>query len=63
LDKPVNGGHKYRDLNFHGGGMEANLTTVIGEGILLAKSKELKTRCNLIEYSEEGYGSKRMFYQ
>jgi hypothetical protein len=27
--------------------------------IIVAKSKEVKTGCNLAEYSKEGYGSKR----
>jgi hypothetical protein len=30
--------------------------------IILAKSKEVKTGCNLAESSKEGYGSKRVVW-
>jgi hypothetical protein len=33
--------------------------TLLCKKITVAKSKEVKTRCNLAESSKEGYGSKR----
>jgi hypothetical protein len=33
--------------------------TLLCKRIIVAKSKEVKTRCSLAESSKEGYGSKR----
>jgi hypothetical protein len=35
------------------------MTTLVCKRIVVAKSKELKTGCNLAECSKEGHGSKR----
>jgi hypothetical protein len=40
-----------------GWGLDARLTTLLCKKIV-TKSKDVKTRFNLAEYSEEGYGSK-----
>jgi hypothetical protein len=41
-----------------GWGLDARLTTLPVQKIIVAKSKEVKTICNLAEFSKEGYGSK-----
>jgi hypothetical protein len=38
--------------------LEAKLTTLLCEKIIVAKSKEVEIRLNLSESSKEGYGSK-----
>jgi hypothetical protein len=38
--------------------LEARLTTLLYKRILVAKSEEVKTRLNPVEFSKEGYGSK-----
>jgi hypothetical protein len=44
-------------------GLDARLTTLLCKKSIVAKSKELKTGCNLAESSKDGYGSKRAFYE
>jgi hypothetical protein len=39
--------------------LDARPTTLPCKQIIVAKSKEVKTGCNLAESSKEGYGSKR----
>jgi hypothetical protein len=39
--------------------LDARLPTLFCKRIIVAKSKEVKTGCNLAEFSKEGYGSKR----
>jgi hypothetical protein len=55
---PITGGHKYRDLVLQVGDFDARLTTSFCKKIIVVKSKEVKTRCNLAESSKEGFGSK-----
>jgi hypothetical protein len=38
--------------------LDSRLTNLISETITVAKSKEVKTRSNLVQSSKEGYGSK-----
>jgi hypothetical protein len=38
--------------------LDARLTTLLCKQIIVAKSKEVKTGCNLAESSRQGYGSK-----
>jgi hypothetical protein len=38
--------------------LDARLTTLLRKIIIVAKSKEVKTGSNLVEFSKEGYGSK-----
>jgi hypothetical protein len=49
----VTGGHKYRDL-----GLDARLMTLLCTNTV-ARSKVVKTGCNLAESSKESYGSRR----
>jgi hypothetical protein len=39
--------------------LDPKLATLLCKKIIVAKSKEVKTGCNLAESSKEGYGSKR----
>jgi hypothetical protein len=39
--------------------LDAKLTTLLYIKIIVTKSKEVKTGCNLAEICTEGYGSKR----
>jgi hypothetical protein len=39
--------------------LDAGLTTLLCYKIVVAKSKEVKTGCNLSESNKEGYGSKK----
>jgi hypothetical protein len=39
--------------------LDARLTTFLRKLIAVAKSKEVKTGCNLAESSKKGHGSKR----
>jgi hypothetical protein len=52
-------GHKYKELVLQVGGLNARLTTLLCKKIIVAKSKEVKTRSNLAELFKKGYGSKR----
>jgi hypothetical protein len=45
-----------------GAGRKARLTTFLCKNMIVAKNKQVKTGCNLAEYSEEGYGSKRAVF-
>jgi hypothetical protein len=38
--------------------LEARLTTLLCKRIIVARFKQMKTGCNLAEFSKEGYGSK-----
>jgi hypothetical protein len=38
--------------------LDARLTTLFCKTVIVAKSKEVKTGCNLTEISREGYDSK-----
>jgi hypothetical protein len=40
--------------------LDARLTTLLCKEIIVAKSKETNTGCNVAESSEEGYSSKRV---
>jgi hypothetical protein len=40
------------------GGLDARLTTLLCKKKIVAKSKEVKSGCNLAESSKKGYGSK-----
>jgi hypothetical protein len=42
--------------------LEAKLTTLLCKTIIVAKSKEVKTGCNLTESSKERYGSKKAVF-
>jgi hypothetical protein len=39
--------------------LDMRLMTLLCKKIIVAKSGELKTECNLAEFSKEGYGSKK----
>jgi hypothetical protein len=41
-------------------GLGASLTTLFHKEIIVEKSKEVKTGCNLADSSKEGYGPKRV---
>jgi hypothetical protein len=47
MGHPVTGGHKYRDLVLQVGGLDTRLTTLLSKRIIVEKSKEVKTGCNL----------------
>jgi hypothetical protein len=42
--------------------LDARLTTLLCKKIIVAKSKEVKTRSNLAESSKEGHDSKRAVF-
>jgi hypothetical protein len=42
--------------------LDASLTALLCKKITVAKSKEVKTACNLAKSSKESYGSKRAVF-
>jgi hypothetical protein len=52
-------GHKHKHFVLHAR-LDARLMTLVKE-IIVVKSKEVKTGCNMTESSKVGYGPKRAF--
>jgi hypothetical protein len=58
LGHPVTGGTYIQGADPPGLGLDARPTTLLCKRSIVAKSKEMKTGCNLADFSKQSYGSR-----